>query len=69
MSHARAFANGVVLPDGTVLIVGGQSYAKPFTDTTPVFATELFNPSTRKWTTLADIRGHNGRGNRGVFAG
>ncbi|KAI5922642.1 galactose Oxidase, W290h mutant [Camillea tinctor] len=55
MSHARAFANGVALPDGTVLIVGGQSHAEPFTDTTPVFATELFNPSTREWTTLANI--------------
>ncbi|KAI0548283.1 hypothetical protein F4679DRAFT_551254 [Xylaria curta] len=55
MANARAFANGVVLPDGTVLIIGGQSYPIPFTDTTPVFPTELFDPKTNTWRTLASI--------------
>ncbi|KAI8635328.1 hypothetical protein F5Y19DRAFT_482569 [Xylariaceae sp. FL1651] len=55
MANARAFANGVALPDGTVLIVGGQSYPVPFTDTTPVFAAELFDPRTNTWRTLASI--------------
>ncbi|KAI0191833.1 bleached galactose oxidase [Xylaria flabelliformis] len=55
MANARAFANGVVLPDGTVLIVGGQSYPVPFTDTTPVFPAELFDPKTNTWRTLASI--------------
>lgn len=57
MANARAFANGVVLPDGTVLVVGGQSYPIPFEDTTPVFATELFSPLTGggTWRTLASI--------------
>ncbi|KAI1734497.1 hypothetical protein F4680DRAFT_340707 [Xylaria scruposa] len=55
MANARAFANGVVLPDGTVLIIGGQSYAIPFTDTTPVFPAELFDPKTNTWRTLASI--------------
>ncbi|KAI0465821.1 hypothetical protein F4859DRAFT_507819 [Xylaria cf. heliscus] len=55
MAHARAFANAVALPDGTVLVVGGQSYAVPFTDTTPAFPAELFDPRTRTWRTLASI--------------
>ncbi|KAI0447706.1 hypothetical protein F4803DRAFT_571422 [Xylaria telfairii] len=55
MAYARSFANGVVLPDGTVLIVGGQSYPIPFTDTTPVFPAELFDPKTNTWRTMASI--------------
>ncbi|KAI1108694.1 hypothetical protein F5Y14DRAFT_435288 [Nemania sp. NC0429] len=55
MAYARAFANGVALPDGTVLIIGGQSYPKPFTDTTPVFPAELFDPKTNTWRTMASI--------------
>ncbi|KAI3329036.1 copper radical oxidase [Xylariaceae sp. AK1471] len=55
MLYARAFANGVVLPDGTVLIVGGQSYPIPFADTTPAFPAELFDPKTNTWRTMASI--------------
>ncbi|KAI8948912.1 hypothetical protein F4801DRAFT_580950 [Xylaria longipes] len=55
MEYARAFANSVVLPDGTVLVVGGQAYPVPFTDTTPAFPAELFDPATNTWHTLASI--------------
>ncbi|KAI0134177.1 bleached galactose oxidase [Xylariales sp. AK1849] len=55
MAYARAFANAVVLPDGKVLVFGGQSYAVPFTDTTPAFPAELFDPSTSRWTSMASI--------------
>ncbi|KAI1310306.1 hypothetical protein F5Y03DRAFT_35206 [Xylaria venustula] len=55
MAHARAFASGVILPDGTVLVTGGQSYAEPFTDTTPAFPAELFDPKTKTWRTMASI--------------
>ncbi|KAI0425356.1 hypothetical protein F5Y09DRAFT_352335 [Xylaria sp. FL1042] len=55
MAYARAFANGVVLPDGTVLVVGGQSYPVPFMDTTPAFPAELFDPKTGTWRTMASI--------------
>jgi galactose oxidase len=55
MANARSFANSVVLPDGTVLVVGGQRRAKLFSDDTAVLATELWNPATERFTTLASI--------------
>jgi galactose oxidase len=53
MKHARAFANVVVLPDGKILITGGQGWAQGFTDLEPVFAPELFDPATRIFTELS----------------
>ncbi|KAJ3563332.1 hypothetical protein NPX13_g8239 [Xylaria arbuscula] len=55
MKYARAFHNSALLPDGTVLVIGGQSYPVPFTDTTPAFPAELFDPKTKTWSTLASI--------------
>ena len=52
MAFARAFGNGVVLPDGKVFIVGGQARPVPFSDATAVFAPELFDPATGRFTTL-----------------
>lgn len=46
MRLGRAFANAVVLPDGKVLISGGQTWAHVFTDTDAVKNPELFDPST-----------------------
>lgn len=53
MKYARAFANVVVLPDGKILITGGQGYAQGFTDREPVFNPELFDPATKTFTELA----------------
>ena len=53
MAYQRAFANSVILPDGTVLVMGGQSYAVPFSDDTSNYIPELFNPATNKFTQLA----------------
>lgn len=55
MAYARAFANGVVLPDGTVLVVGGQVSAVPFSDATSQYVPELFNPVTSTFTQVAPI--------------
>jgi galactose oxidase len=55
MAYARSYANGVVLPNGEVLVFGGQSYALLFTDVQPVLATELWNPETKTFTTLAPM--------------
>jgi galactose oxidase len=53
MHHARAFANAVVLPDGKILVTGGQGWAEGFTDKEPVFISELFDPVAKTFTELA----------------
>jgi galactose oxidase len=53
MSYARAFHNSVVLPDGKVLVVGGEAYPVPFSDDTSVLYPELWDPATETFTTMA----------------
>lgn len=53
LNYPRAFANAVVLPDGTVLVTGGQPYARVFTDTDGILVPELYNPATKAFTKLA----------------
>ncbi|MGE5830277.1 MAG: discoidin domain-containing protein [Micromonosporaceae bacterium] len=53
MSFARAFANSVVLPDGSVLVLGGQTRALPFSDAGSVLDAELWSPATQTFTILA----------------
>lgn len=55
MTYARAFANAVVLPDGTCFIVGGESFAKPFTDNTAQLIPEIWNPATLRFTAGAPM--------------
>jgi galactose oxidase len=52
MLYARGFANGVVLPDGTVFVTGGQSRLQPFKDDTAQLTPELWDPTTGRWTQL-----------------
>jgi galactose oxidase len=53
MIYPRGFANAVVLPDGTVLVTGGQRKSVVFTNTDGILYPELFNPATKSWTQLA----------------
>ena len=53
MAYARSFANSVILPDGTVLVMGGQTYANPFSDANSIYIPELFNPATNTFKQLA----------------
>lgn len=55
MSVTRSFANGVALPDGHVLVVGGQATPVPFSDNGARMAPELWNPATGQWTMLAPM--------------
>jgi large repetitive protein len=52
MSYARVFHNSVVLPNGQVVIIGGQTRANAFTDNLSVLAAELFDPATETFTVL-----------------
>ena len=49
MANPRTHANAVLLPDGTVLVVGGGTQGLY---ENPVKVTELFDPETETWTTL-----------------
>ncbi|MBT2594584.1 discoidin domain-containing protein [Arthrobacter sp. ISL-72] len=55
MAFSRAFATGVALPDGQVLVVGGQATPVPFTDTNARMSPEIWNPATGEWTALAPM--------------
>jgi len=53
MNYQRAFGNSVVLPNGQVVVVGGQTFAQPFSDDTAVLTPELWDPTTNIFSPLA----------------
>jgi hypothetical protein len=55
LNHARAYATGVLLPDGQVLVVGGLDNGKAFTDVGAVLVPELFDPATNTWSDLPSM--------------
>jgi galactose oxidase len=52
MSYQRAFNNSVVLPNGQVVVVGGQTFAAPFSDDNAVLTPELWDPATNVFSPL-----------------
>jgi galactose oxidase len=52
MKFARSFHSGVVVPDGSVFITGGQEFAAPFSDDCPVLTPEIYNASRGTWKSL-----------------
>ncbi|GKU06886.1 sialidase-1 [Fusarium langsethiae] len=50
--HARVFHSSVVLPNGNVFITGGQQYAIPFADTTPVLEPEIYLPDEDRFVLM-----------------
>ena len=55
MVYPRAFANGVVLPDGKVFVTGGQANPQPFSDDRAQLISELWDPATSRWTSTAPM--------------
>ncbi len=53
MHYPRAFANSVVLPNGEVVTMGGQTYALPFSDGNSLLNPELWNPATSHFSVMA----------------
>lgn len=53
MNHPRYMANGVVLPDGKVLVIGGSSEAELWNSSDAVLTPEIYDPATKTWTELA----------------
>jgi hypothetical protein len=55
MNYARALHNSVVLPNGQVVITGGQTYVKLFSDDRSVLNAELWDPKTEAFTKLSPM--------------
>ncbi|MDI1312732.1 putative Ig domain-containing protein [Prosthecobacter sp.] len=55
MSYTRQFSNSVILPNGEVLVIGGNTSGLKFNDTGSVLVPELWNPTTRQWRQLAPM--------------
>jgi galactose oxidase len=55
MAYARSFHNSVVLPNGNVVVVGGQSLPAPFSDDRAVLAAEMWNARTETFSTMAPM--------------
>ncbi len=53
MSSIRRFSNGIVLPTGEVLVIGGNTSGQKFSDTGSVLNAEIWNPRTGLWRTVA----------------
>lgn len=52
-AYPRGFANAAVLPDGTILVTGGQKRSLVFTDTGGIMFPELFDPVKQTWAQMA----------------
>ncbi|MGL4400168.1 MAG: putative Ig domain-containing protein [Luteolibacter sp.] len=53
MALARQFHNPVVLPNGEVMVIGGNGGRK-FSDSASVLTPEIWNPETETWRTTAN---------------
>lgn len=56
MAYGRTFLNSVVLPNGEVIVIGGQTQPVGFSDAYGVLAAELWNPITETFITLPAMK-------------
>ncbi|WP_184055300.1 RICIN domain-containing protein [Paraburkholderia sp. MM5384-R2] len=52
MNYRRAFHTSVVLPNGQVVVLGGEAFPVTFSDDTAVLAPELWDPTTKTFSVL-----------------
>jgi YVTN family beta-propeller protein len=55
MANARSFSNSVILPNGEVMVVGGNSTGEFFSDVGAIMTPEIWNPTTGQWRAVADM--------------
>jgi hypothetical protein len=60
MARPRSQHNATVLPDGQVLVTGGSSGPGWDNAAYPVYAAEMWNPTTGAWTTMASNSQYRG---------
>jgi YVTN family beta-propeller protein len=54
MANARQFANCVVLPNGEVMVMGGNTSGLKFNDTGSILPPDIWNPTTGQWRSMAN---------------
>ena len=52
MNFNRKFLNGLVLPDGRVMAIGGNTSGQKFSDNGTVYAGEIWDPATGQWSVM-----------------
>jgi large repetitive protein len=55
MGWIRKFHNAIVLPNGEVMVIGGNQVGIEFSDDDSVLTPEIWNPTTETWRPVADI--------------
>src|SRR4029079_10285992 len=55
MQYGRAYSNMTLLPDGTVFANGGMSTSDGVDLSKAVLPTEIWNPTTETWRTVASL--------------
>lgn len=56
LKYARTFANGVILPTGEVMAVGGNTSQQKFNDDGSVLIPEIWNPTSGQWRIAAEMQ-------------
>ena len=56
MNFARTYHNMTSLPDGNVLVTGGEGTTNPFDQSTAVYAAEMWSPTAETFTTMASMQ-------------
>lgn len=55
MKYARQFVNSVILPNGEVMALGGNTSGLKFNDTGSILSPEIWNPTTGQWREVTDM--------------
>ncbi|MES2595270.1 MAG: Ig-like domain-containing protein [Verrucomicrobiota bacterium] len=55
MKYVRQFVNSVILPNGEVMAIGGNSSGLKFNDTGSILSPEIWNPTTGLWREVTDM--------------
>jgi len=56
LNFARTYHNMTSLPDGNVLVTGGEGTTNPFDQSTAVYAAEMWSPTTETFTLMASMQ-------------
>ncbi len=54
MAFSRQFANAAILPNGEVMVMGGNTSGLKFNDTGSILTPEVWNPASGLWRPVAD---------------